>query len=312
MHALHLALLACDVAEGTEVITTPFTFIATAEAISNAGARIVFVDIDPATYNLDPSKIEEAITAKTRAILPVHLYGRPADMDAIREIARRHDLKVIEDAAQAHGGEYRGKRVGALGDAACFSFYPGKNLGAYGDAGMVVTDDAEIASRLRLLRDHGRRDKYEHLEVGFNGRLDTIQAAVVRVKLRYLDAWNANRRTLAGLYREHLKDMHLTLPPQDSDGVASANHLFVVRTDQREQIQNTLKTTGIATGVHYPISLHMQPAYHHLGYQEGAFPESERASDEVLSLPLYPELAKEMVAVVANALDSAMKTAAAV
>jgi len=301
--ALHVALMACGVGPGDEVITTPFTFIATAEVISLVGARPVFVDIDPLTYNIDPSKIEAAITPRTRAIIPVHLYGRPADMDPINAIARRHNLKVIEDAAQAHGATYNGLPVGTLGDLACFSFYPGKNLGAYGDAGMVVTGDPEMARRVRLLKDHGRLEKYEHLVLGLNGRLDTLQAAILRVKLRYLNAWTARRRAIAALYRNLLADSDVRLPP--ADGAAqSVYHLFVLQTPQRESIRRALTARGIASGVHYPIPLHLQPAYRGLGHTIGDFPESERASETVVSLPLYPEMTDAQVQYVAEVVHS--------
>jgi len=292
--ALRLALVACGIGQGDEVVTTPFTFIATAEAISQVGASPVFVDIDPITCNLDPKKVEWAVSKKTKAIIPVHLYGRPADMDGICAVARKYNLKVIEDAAQAHGARYKGKRVGTFGEVACFSFYPGKNLGAYGDAGMLVTNNAAIAERVRLLRDHGRKEKYEHLYVGFNSRMDTIQAAVLRVKLMYLDRWNARRRVLASVYRGLLRDLDLFVPPEDTH-YESVYHLFVIRTPLRAHLRRVLRAAGVDTGIHYPIPLHLQPAYRHLGYQIGDFPESERAAREVLSLPLYPELPEDQV-----------------
>ncbi len=303
--ALHLALLACGVQSGDEVITTPFTFIATAEAISHVDAIPVFADICPATYNISPESIEASITDLTKAIVVVHLYGRSADMDSICEIARRYDLKLIEDAAQAHGATYRGRKIGTFGNAACFSFYPGKNLGAYGDAGAVVTDDAKLAEAVRKLRDHGRKDKYEHQQVGYGARLDTIQAAVLRVKLKHLGRWNAARRALAALYRDLLRDCDIQLPPEDDDS-QSANHLFVVRTQNRDRVRAALGEMGIATGVHYPIPVHLQPAYWWLGYSEGDMPESERAAREVLSLPLFPELSHHEAVLVAKGLERAL------
>lgn len=288
--ALHLALRACGVKAGDEVITSPFTFIATAEAISMCGARPVFVDIDAKTYNLDPRCIEAAITTHTRAIMPVHLYGQPADMDAICDIAQKYQLRVVEDAAQAHGARYKGKRVGTLADVAGFSFYPGKNLGAYGDAGAVVTNDEEIANNVRLLRDHGRRNKYEHLVEGFGNRLDAIQAAILRAKLPHLETWNSQRRYLAIQYHSLFKARQKKLPfvPEWAE---PAWHLYVIRVGRnREHLQECLKAAGISTGIHYPTPLHLQKAYSYLGYKRGDFPTAEEASQRVLSLPMYPEL----------------------
>jgi dTDP-4-amino-4,6-dideoxygalactose transaminase len=292
--ALHLALLACGVGPGDEVITTPFTFIATTEAISHCGARPVFVDIDAGYYTIAPAKIEAKITPRTKAIIPVHLYGQPADMTPIMEIARAYGLKVIEDAAQAHGAEYRGQRVGSIGDAACFSFYPGKNLGAYGDAGMVTTNDEEIAHQVRLLRDHGRKSKYEHLVEGYGERLDTLQAAILRVKLRHLEDWNEARRERARWYDEMLAGSGLGLP-QERPGSRHVYHLYVVRTPQRDGLAAHLKAQGIATGMHYPIPLHVQPAYSHLVSITGDSSMAECAAREVLSLPMFPELTLQEV-----------------
>lgn len=287
--ALHLTLRACGIGLGDEVITTPFTFIATAEAISMCGARPVFCDIDAKTFNIDPSQIEERITPNTKAIVPVHLYGQPADMDPIIEIARRHHLRVIEDAAQAHGAQYKNRPVGTLADAACFSFYPGKNLGAYGDAGAVVTNDDLIAGKVRLLRDHGRQEKYEHLIIGYGNRLDELQAAVLRAKLPHLSGWNDRRREIASQYTESLAKSQVVLPylPEWANPVW---HQYVVRIKNRQQIQEAFKQAGVATGVHYPIPLHLQPAYREFGYNVGDFPHTETAAKEVLSLPVYPEL----------------------
>jgi len=303
--ALHLALLACGVGPGDEVITTPFTFIATAEAINYTGAKPVFVDIDPQTHNINPRHLEAAITERTRAIIPVHLYGYPADMAPIMEIAQRHDLWVIEDAAQAHGAEYKGQRVGTIGHLSCFSFYPAKNLGAYGDAGAVVTNDATLAEKVRLLRDHGRQEKYVHLMRGFAYRLDALQAAILRVKLRHLEEWNRRRRERAYLYRELLSDIPLKMmPPEETAGTRSVYHMFVVRTSRREEVRAHLRSQGIETGVHYPLPLHLQPAYRDLGYHKGDLPASEEAAREVLSLPMYPELTREQMEQVARALQS--------
>jgi len=304
--ALHLALQTCGVGAGDEVITTPHTFIATAEAISHCGARPVFVDIDPATYNLDVARLEAAISSRTRAILPVHLYGHPVPMDRVQAVARRHGLPVIEDAAQAHGAAYDGRRVGAWGDAACFSFYPGKNLGAYGDGGMVVTGDAGIAARVRMLRDHGRRAKYAHEVIGYGERLDALQAAVLGVKLHHLDAWNAARQRAATRYRDLLAGVEVVLPP-DGARAQPVYHLFVIRTAERDRVLADLRAAGIGAGVHYPRPLHLQPAYAHLGYAAGSFPHAERAAREVLSLPLYPEITDDQLAAVATVLRATVR-----
>lgn len=304
--ALHLAFLACDIGPGDEVITTPHTFIATIGMLGRVGARPVFVDIDPRTYNMDPAKIEAAITERTKAILPVHLYGQPAEMDPILEIADRHGLKVIEDAAQAHGAEYKGRRAGGMGHVAIFSFYPGKNLGAYGDAGALVTDDGQIAEKVRLLRNHGRRDKYEHLLQGFNYRMDTLQAAILRAKLPHLEEWNEARRRHAATYREFLSDLDLVLPYEPKH-VRAVYHLFVVRLQERDALREHLKARGISTGIHYPIPLHLQPAYHHLGHKEGDFPITEECARQVLSLPLYPELTQAQIEEVAQAIKEFME-----
>ncbi len=295
--ALQLALQACGVGRGDEVITVAHTFCATAEAILHAGATPVFVDIDPRTYNLDPARLAGAITARTRAILPVHLYGQPADLDAIRAIARRHGLAVIEDAAQAHGARYKERPVGPLGDAACFSFYPGKNLGAYGDAGAVTTDDPAIAERVRELRDHGRRvgpdgqrAKYEHAVVGYGERLDTLQAAVLRAKLPHLAEWNAARQAIAARYDRWLAGTPVAAP-FTAPGCEPVYHLYVVRVSDRAAARQRLAADGIESGIHYPIPLHRQPAFAFLNVPAGALPETERAAAEILSLPIYPELA---------------------
>ncbi len=292
--ALHLALIICGVKPGDEVITTTHTFVATAEVISVIGAKPVLVDIDSRTYNIDPSAIERAITPRTRAIIPVHLYGQPTEMDPILELARKHNLRVIEDAAQAHGAEYRGRRAGTLGDVACFSFYPGKNLGAYGDAGALVTNDAELAERARMLRNHGRISKYEHLIVGYGYRLDALQAAILGAKLPHLDAWNARRREIADYYTELFTNTDL-VTPYCPPHIKPIYHLYAVRNKHRDALQKHLRARGIETIIHYPIPLHLQPVYKSLGYKRGDFPIAEQVADEELSLPMYPELTDAQV-----------------
>ena len=305
--ALILALRACGIGEGDEVITVPHTFISTAEAISNVGGKVVFVDIDPKTYTIDVSKIEEKINKKTKAIIPVHLYGQPADMDPIMMLAKKYNLKIIEDAAQAHGAEYKEKKVGSIGDVACFSFYPGKNLGAYGDAGIVITDNEEIAEKVKLLRNHGRiTKKYEHQIEGYSSRLDNLQAAILRVKLRHLNKWNESRRRNAKKYNELLSNISGIITPYEADYAEHVYHLYVVRVEKkgREKLKEELKSKGIATGIHYPIPLHLQPAYKYLGYKEGDFPITENASQEILSLPMFAELTgvqiEEIVKIIKN------------
>jgi dTDP-4-amino-4,6-dideoxygalactose transaminase len=292
--ALHLAMLAAGIGPGDEVITIPFTFVATAAAVAYAGATPVFVDIDPVSYTMDPSKIEAAITPRTKAILPVHLYGQVADMDPIREIARRHGLIVIEDAAQAHGAEYRGRRAGSLGDIGCFSFYPGKNLGAYGEGGAITTNNAEYARRVRMLRDWGTEQKYHHELKGYNFRLEEIQAAILRVKLRHLEDWTEARRMRAGDYDELLASSALGIPRQ-MDYARHVYHVYAVRTKDRAAAQHAFQAAGVQTGIHYPIPVHLQPAHADLGYRAGDFPHSEEAANEVLSLPMFPELSDEQI-----------------
>ena len=293
--ALELILRAYDIGPGDEVIAPANTFVATVLAISHCGATPVLVDADPVTYNLDPQKLEAAITESTRAIMPVHLYGQPADMDPIMAIARKHGLKVIEDAAQGHGGYYKGRRVGSLGDAAGFSFYPGKNLGAYGDGGAVVTNDPDLADRLRLLRNLGQRVKYQHEIKGFNRRLDTIQAAVLRVKLPYLDRWNSERRRAAAGITAGLYGLPVSTPVSPAY-IEPVYHLYVIQTEARSALQQHLTTAGIATGLHYPKPIHLQPAYAELNYQPGDFPVAEALAENILSLPIFPELTNEAVA----------------
>jgi dTDP-4-amino-4,6-dideoxygalactose transaminase len=290
--ALHLALLASGVGLGDEVITTPNTFIATAEAISYTGARPVFVDIDPATANLDPLRIEAAITSRTKAIIPVHLYGRPADLDAVGDIGRRHGLPVIEDACQAHGARWRGKRVGAFGLAATWSFYPAKNLGAYGEAGALTTNDDGVAELARALRDHGQTRRYYHDRIGWNYRMDGFQGAVLRVKLRHLDAWTKRRLEITRLYQEQLAGTRVTLPRDDPRG-ESVYHLFVVYVERRDAVRAALEARGVQTAIHYPVPIHRQDAYGWLGHGAGSFPHTERACDRVLSMPLFPEMTLE-------------------
>lgn len=301
--ALHLALLACGVGPGDEVITTPLTFIATAEAISHTGARPVFVDISPDTYCIDPGRIEATITDRTKAILPVHLYGHPADMDRILDIANANGLPVIEDAAQAHGSEYKGQRVGAIGRVGCFSFYPGKNLGAYGDGGIVVTSDPEIYERVRLLRNHGRSTKHEHVIEGYGYRLDALQAAILNVKLRHLEEWVESRRHIADLYGDFL-DGASVRKPEESDFAKHAYHLYVIQLNNRAEAQRQLKAQGIITGIHYPTPLHFQPAYRHLKYKAGSFPIAELACRRIVSLPMFPELSEDRISLITDAVRS--------
>jgi dTDP-4-amino-4,6-dideoxygalactose transaminase len=287
--ALHLALIAAGVGPGDEVITVPFTFVATVAAIGYVGARAVYVDIDPATFTMDVNRLEGAITSRTKAILPVHLYGQPADMDPILEIAKRHGVKVIEDACQAHGAAYKGRPVGALGDAGCFSFYPGKNLGAYGEGGMVVTNNAAMAREIRMLRDWGQDRKYHHVLKGFNYRMEGMQGSILRVKLRHLEQWTGARRTHAADYRRLLQDSGVEIPIEAAYA-RHVYHVYAVRTQDRATLQRTLQSNGIGTGIHYPVPVHLQPAYEDAAYGPGDFPHSERAANEVLSLPMYPEL----------------------
>jgi dTDP-4-amino-4,6-dideoxygalactose transaminase len=302
--ALQLALVAAGVGPGDEVITVPFTFVATAAAIEYVGARPVFVDIDERSFTIDASRIEAAVTPRTKAIVPVHLYGQPADMDPIRAIAARHGLTVIEDAAQAHGARYNDRPAGSLGDLACFSFYPSKNLGAYGEGGMVVTDRADLAARIRTLRDWGQDTKYRHTLRGFNARMDALQGAILRVKLRHLPAWVAARRAHAAQYHTLLAGTGLTRPIE-MPYAAHAYHLYTVRLRDRDALAAALAADGVRTGLHYPIPVHLQPAYADLGYAAGAFPAAERVANEVLSLPMFPELTAEQIAKVAAAVRRA-------
>jgi dTDP-4-amino-4,6-dideoxygalactose transaminase len=299
--ALRLAAIGLGVQPGDEVITAAHTFIATTEAISQAGGRPVLVDVDPVTATLDPKALEAAITPHTRLIVPVHLYGQPADMDPILEIARGRSIPVLEDAAQAHGARYKGRAAGSIGDAACFSFYPGKNLGACGEAGAVTTGDAELEGRMRMLRDHGQVQKYQHDLEGWNARLDALQAAALRIKLRHLLAWNEQRREAARWYGELLEGSALRLPREAPDRL-HVYHLYVVRHPERDRIQKALADAEIACGLHYPVPLHLQKAYAGLGHSEGDFPHSERWAFHGLSLPMFPSITREQVERVAAVL----------
>jgi dTDP-4-amino-4,6-dideoxygalactose transaminase len=302
--ALHLALLAANVGPDDEVITVPFTFVASVAAITYTGARPVLVDIDPQSFTIDVPAIEAAITPRTKAILVVHLYGQAADMDPIMEIARRHGLVVIEDAAQAHGAKYKGRPVGSIGDMACFSFYPGKNLGAYGEGGAVTTSNPEYERSVRMLRDWGQDAKYHHVLRGFNYRMEAFQGAILRVKLRHLERWTEARRALAGKYNELLGDSGVERPKEMS-WARHVYHVYTLRSGDRDGLRAALQEDGIQTGVHYPVPVHLQPAYADLGYERGAFPHSEAAAKQVLSIPLYPELSPAAVAKVAAAVNKA-------
>ena len=300
--ALHLALLTAGIGTGDEVITTANTFIATAEAIAYTGATPVLVDIDPATANIDPERIEAAIAKRTRAVIPVHLYGRPADMDSIMEIGDRHRLVVIEDACQAHGARYAGKRVGGFGRAAAFSFYPGKNLAAYGEGGALTTNDDDVASMARSLRSHGESTRYMHKYVGYNYRMDGFQAAVLNVKLKYLEQWTAKRQALAALYRRLLQDANLRLLEDPADGEC-VYHLFVVYVDNRDKVRAELEKLGVQTAVHYPKPVHLQEAFSYLEQAPGSLPFTERACEQVLGMPLFPEMTEEQVSYAAHCLS---------
>jgi dTDP-4-amino-4,6-dideoxygalactose transaminase len=303
--ALELALRAYDIGQGDEVITAANTFIATALAISHVGAKPVLVDVDPQTHTIDVNGIASAITRRTKAILPVHLYGHPAHMEPIKQLAEKLGLVVIEDACQAHGARYKGKRAGSLGDAAAFSFYPGKNLGAYGDGGIVVTNDRQIAERLEMLRNYGQKEKYHHLFRGYNRRLDTLQAAILSVKLKYLEKWNAARRGNAKLYHDSLEGTGV-LTPVETLGVESVWHLYVIRSEHRDTLRERLESRGISASIHYPIPIHLQPAYKDLGYKRGEFPITEGLARRILSLPMYAELTSEQIDFVAQTIREFM------
>ena len=303
--ALHLALLAAAVGPGDEVITTPFTFIATVAAIGYTGATPVLADIDPRTFNIDPARVEAAVTPRTKAVLPVHLYGQPADMDPILEIARRRGLVVVEDAAQAHAAEYKGRRAGSLGDLAGFSFYPTKNLGACGEGGMVTTNQAGDARAVRLLRDWGTDRKYEHRLRGYNYRMEGIQGAILRVKLRHLEAWTEARIAHAARYSELLAGSGVTLPAA-MPWARHVFHAYTIRVARRDEVRARMLAAGIQTGIHYPTPVHLQPAWTGLGYRRGDFPAAERAAAEVLSLPMYAELEPAQIEAVAAELSAAV------
>lgn len=293
--ALYLAMRACDIKEGDEIITTPFTFIATTETIGAIGAKPVFVDIDPKTYNIDVNAIEAKITSKTKAILPVHLFGQSSQMDKIMELAKKYNLRVIEDCAQSIGSEFNGQKTGSIGDIGCFSFFPSKNLGAYGDGGMLISNDKDLAEKAKVIRQHGARVKYYHEELGVNSRLDTIQAAILHVKLPYLDKWSENRRNIAKAYSQKLSDLKTITTPHDIEESHSVYHQYTIRVHdgKRNELQNYLKEQGVQTMIYYPVPLHIQKVHANLGYKEGDFPISEKAANEVLSLPMFPELTNE-------------------
>ena len=304
--ALWLALIALGVTAGDEVITVPNSFMATAEAITYCGAKPVFVDVDERTYTMDPSGLAKALTVRTKAIIPVHLFGQPADMDPILQFAREHGLFVIEDAAQAHGAEYRGQRIGTLGEATCFSFYPGKNLGAFGEAGAVVTRNAELQEKIRILRDHGQVRKYYHTMIGWNCRMDGIQAAVLQIKLRHLEKGNQLRRGHATHYDRVLNGIEEVITPARAEGVRHVYHIYAIRVQEREEVIRLLGEKGIGCGIHYPVPIHLQEAYRSLGYERGSFPIAERCARELISLPMYPELTPEQVDVVGQAVKEAV------
>jgi dTDP-4-amino-4,6-dideoxygalactose transaminase len=300
--ALHLALICAGVGAGDEVISVPMTFIATSWAISYASATPVYVDVDPDTATMDASQVEKKITKKTKALLPVHLYGQAADMEPLLDVSKRHGIPIVEDVAQAHGATYRGRKVGTMGQSGCFSFYPGKNLGAYGEAGAVVTDDDAIAARMRRLRDHAQAQRYHHDEIGFNYRMDGFQGAVLGIKLKHLEGWTNSRIELAEKYLSMLSDLPVELPVRREDR-RHVWHLFVARHPKRDRIREELEKRGIQTGLHYPIPLHLQKAYAHLGYKQGDFPVSERIGKECFTLPLFPEMTAEQQAAVVGALE---------
>ena len=310
--ALHLALAALGVGPGDEVIVPSLTFVATVNAVGYVGATPVFADIvGRDDFSLDPEHVKRLLTPCTKAIIPIHLYGQPAAMDVINEIAAHHNLAVVEDAAQAHGASFKGKNVGTLGRLACFSFYPGKNLGAYGDAGAIATNDEALANKVRMLSNHGRLKKYEHEIEGYNSRLDTLQAAVLSVKLRHLRAWTEKRQQNASTYSQLLARAITIVTPVIHPGATHVFHLYVVRVQQREKVQQALKEAGIATGIHYPIPLHLQPAYKHLGLPTGSYPVAERFASEILSLPMYPELTNDQIAFICDTLIKACQSSTA-
>ena len=293
--ALWLPLLALGTGQGDEVITVPSTFIATAEAISFCGATPVFVDIDEQTYNMNPDLLEAAITPKTKAIIPVHLFGQTADMDPIMDIAKKHNLYVIEDACQAHGSEYKGKRAGSIGDASAFSFYPGKNLGAYGEAGAIVTNNADLTGRMKMFRDHGQARKYYHGIIGWNARMDGIQGAILSAKLKHLESWTEARRKNANLYSKLLSNVDGIITPREADYTRHVYHIYAVRVQNRDELIEKLAEKEIFCGIHYPVPLHLQEAYNFLGLSKGSFPVAEKCAAEFVSLPMFPELTEAQI-----------------
>jgi dTDP-4-amino-4,6-dideoxygalactose transaminase len=305
--ALRFIFIALGLEPTDEIITVPNTFIATTEAITQAGGKIIFADIDPGTYNIDPAKIEEVVTPRTRGIVPVHLYGQPADMDPILAIAKKHGLWVVEDACQAHLAEYKGRKAGSMGIAGAFSFYPGKNMGACGEGGAVTTNDKNLAAKACMLRDHGQSRKYHHEIEGYNGRCDAVQAAALRIKLKHLPAWNEARRKNAQRYFELLKNTDEIKLPVIHQNCLSVFHLFVIQVEERDIVQDALGKMGISTGLHYPIPLHLQKAYGHMGLAVGSFPVAEACAKRLLSLPMYPELSKEQIVYVCDCLGEILK-----
>ncbi len=293
--ALQLALTCLGVSKGDEVITTPFTFIATTESVLELGAKPVFVDIEKDTYNLDVNRVEKSITKKTKAIIPVHLYGHPVDLDALIDIAKKYKIAIIEDACQAHGALYKGRKVGSIGDVGCFSFYPGKNLGCYGDGGILVTNDEEIYKKALLFRDHGKSDKYTHIIHGYNFRLDAIQAAVLKVKLKYLDGWNNKRRKNAEIYNNRLSGLRTVIKPIEKDYAKHIYHLYVISIKERDKLKSFLKENDVDSGIHYPIPLHKQPVYAGMKLCDKSLPVSDKCSESVISLPMYAELNESQI-----------------
>src|SRR5947208_840073 len=310
--ALWLSLLALGIGAGDEVITVPNTFMATAEAITYCKAQPVFVDVDESTFTMDPAGLKKALTPRTKAIIPVHLFGQPADMDPILEFARAHGLYVIEDAAQAHGAEYKGRKAGTMGDAGCFSFYPGKNLGAFGEAGAVVTNDAELREKIQVLRDHGQAQKYYHTLVGWNCRMDGIQAAILSIKLRHLEEANLLRRERALQYNHSFAGIEGVATPFEADYARHVYHVYAIRVQERDRVRRFLEEKGIGCGVHYPIPIHLQEACRDLGYTEGAFPIAENLAEEFLSLPMFPELTEEQTEYVARCVSEVTRVEALV
>lgn len=304
--ALWLALLALGVGQGDEVITVPDTFIATAEAVTYCGATPVFVDVEETTYNMNPALIEAAITPRTKAIIPVHLFGQTADMDPILEIARKHKLFVVEDACQAHGALYKGKPAGSMGDAGCFSFYPGKNLGAYGEAGAVVTNNAGLADKMRMIRDHGQAKKYYHDVIGWNARMDGFQGAILSVKLKYLSQWNEARRNNAGIYNDLLQGVDGVLIPREMDYSKHVYHIYAIRIKNRDTVMGSLAEKGVSCGIHYPVPVHLQGAYGSLGMKKGSLPVAECCADEFLSLPMFAELSREQIEYTVNSVKAVL------